>query len=85
MLKILLATLGGCLCWAAVAFAALDINSATAQELTSLQGIGPVKARAIVEYRQKNGPFHSTKDLDKVKGIGRKTLEKLGRDITATQ
>ncbi len=85
MLKVLLATLCGWLCWTAVAFAALDINSATTQELTSLQGIGPVKAQAIVEYRQKNGPFHSTKDLVKVKGIGRKTLEKLGRDITVTQ
>ncbi|MFA7348802.1 MAG: ComEA family DNA-binding protein [Desulfurivibrionaceae bacterium] len=85
MLRILLATLCGCLYWAAVAFAALDINSATTRELTSLPGIGPVKAQAIVEYRQRNGPFHSTKDLDKVKGIGRKTLEKLGRDITVTQ
>jgi len=85
MLKILLSTLCGCLCWVAVAFAAVDINKATAQELTGLQGIGPAKAQAIVEYRQKNGQFKSTKDLGKVKGIGPKIVEKLGSGITVTQ
>lgn len=85
MLKILLATLCGCLCWAAVAFAAVDINKATTQELTGLQGIGPAKAQAIVEYRQKNGQFKSTKDLAKVKGIGPKIVEKLGSEITVTK
>ncbi len=85
MIKIILATLCGCLCWAAVAFAAVDINRATAQELTSLQGIGPPKAQAIVEYRQKKGQFNSTKDLTKVKGIGPKIVEKLGSNITVTK
>lgn len=85
MLKILLATLCGCLCWVAVAFAAVDINTATTQELVGLQGIGPVKAQAIIEYRQKNGQFKATKDLTKVKGIGPKIMEKLGNDITVTQ
>ncbi len=85
MLKILLSTLCGCLCWAAVAFAAVDINTATTQELVGLQGIGPAKAQAIVEYRQKNGPFKSTQDLTKVKGIGPKIMEKLNNDITVTK
>ncbi|HIJ91374.1 MAG: helix-hairpin-helix domain-containing protein [Desulfobulbaceae bacterium] len=85
MVKILLAALCGCLCWAAVAFAGVDINRATARELTSLHGIGPVKAEAIVEYRQKNGRFNSKKDLLKVKGIGPKLMEKLGSEITITQ
>ena len=85
MIKIILAALCGCLCGVAVAFAAVDINRATAQELTSLQGIGPAKAQAIVEYRQKNGQFNSTKDLTKVKGIGPKILEKLGSDIMVTK
>lgn len=85
MIRIILATLCGCLCWAALAFAAMDINRATARELTSLQGIGPAKAQAIVEYRQKNGQFNSTKDLTKVKGIGPKIVEKLGSDITVTK
>lgn len=85
MIKIILATLCGCLCWAAVAFAAVDINRATVRELTGLHGIGPAKAQAIVEYRQKNGQFNSTKDLTKVKGIGPKIVEKLGSDIMVTK
>jgi competence protein ComEA len=84
MIKILLSTLCGCLCWAAIAFAAVDINKATPKELASLQGIGPAKAQAIVDYRQKNGQFKSTKELAKVKGIGTKIVEKLGSDITIT-
>ncbi|MFQ6758356.1 MAG: hypothetical protein D9V46_06710 [Deltaproteobacteria bacterium] len=85
MLKIILSTLCGCLCWTAVAFAAVDINKATAKELNGLQGIGPAKAQAIVEYRQKNGQFKSTQDLSKVKGIGPKIVEKLGSSITVTK
>ena len=85
MIKIIFSTLCGCLCLAAVAFAAVDINKATPQELSSLQGIGPAKAQSIVEYRQKNGPFKSTKDLVKVKGIGTKIVEKLGDNITVTK
>ena len=85
MLKIFLSTLCGCLCWATIAFAAVDINKATVQELNGLQGIGPAKAQAIVEYRQKNGQFKSTKDLAKVKGIGPKIVEKLGNEITVSK
>ena len=85
MIKIILSTLCGCLCWAAVAFAAVDINKATVQELNGLQGLGPAKAQAIVDYRQKNGQFKSTKDLAKVKGIGAKIVEKLGDEITVSK
>ena len=85
MLKILLSTLCGCLCWVAVAFAAVDINTATTQELVGLQGIGPAKAQTIVEYRQKNGQFKAIKDLTKIKGIGPKIVEKLGKKITVTK
>lgn len=85
MLKIILSTLCGCLCWAAVVFAAVDINTANTKELSSLQGIGPSKAQAIVDYRQKNGPFKTTKDLIKVKGIGPKIVEKLGSEIVITK
>ena len=53
----------------------IDINSATYEELVALPGIGPVKAKAIVEYREKNGPFRSPKDILEVPGIGEKTLE----------
>jgi competence protein ComEA len=55
----------------------VDINSATADELSkALSGVGPGKAKAIVEYREKNGPFKSADELKKVKGIGKATLEK---------
>ena len=55
----------------------VDINSADATQLESLPGIGPAKAKAIVDYRTQNGPFQSTADLEKVPGIGPKTMEQL--------
>ncbi len=48
----------------------ININRATAGELDSLDGIGPVIAKRIVEYRRVNGPFMSVEDLQKVSGIG---------------
>ena len=54
----------------------VNLNSADASTLAKeLDGIGPAKAQAIVEYRQKNGPFRSAEDLLKVDGIGAKVLE----------
>jgi len=54
----------------------ININTADAGALArELEGIGPAKAQAIVEYRQKNGPFRSAEDLLKVDGIGKKVLE----------
>jgi len=85
MKKILLATLCGCLCWTALALAAVNINTASSQELAGLNGIGPSKAQAIVEYREKNGPFKSVHDLARVKGLGSKTVEKLGKEITVSK
>lgn len=49
---------------------ALDINTATAEELQTLKGIGEKRAEAIIAYRSNNGPFTSTEDLIKVPGIG---------------
>jgi competence protein ComEA len=66
------------------AYAAVNINTATKEELDSLKGIGPVKAQAIVDYRSKNGPFKSVDDLKNVPGIGPKTLEDIRRDVTLT-
>ena len=54
----------------------IDVNSASAKELTKLYGVGPKKAAEIVEYRQENGPFAKVKDLLKVKGIGQSILKK---------
>jgi competence protein ComEA len=55
----------------------VNINTASAQELESLNGVGPAKAQAIVAYRKQNGEFKTTEDLGKVPGIGDKTLENL--------
>ncbi len=53
------------------------INSATAEELETLPGIGPATAANIIEYREANGAFGSLEDLDNVPGIGSATLEEL--------
>ncbi len=55
---------------------AININTADAQTLAlNLDGVGTVKAQAIVDYRKANGPFATTADLRKVKGIGERTIE----------
>ncbi|MGD8992334.1 MAG: helix-hairpin-helix domain-containing protein [Desulfobacterales bacterium] len=53
----------------------LNINTASAEELVQLQGVGPKKAANIVEFRETNGPFQIPEDLTKVPGIGPKTFE----------
>ena len=60
----------------------INVNTASAQELESLWGIGEVKAQAIVAYREGHGPFSCPEDLLEVSGIGTKTLEKIRDDIT---
>lgn len=70
----LLAVLIACLpLWA---FAGpVDINTADAETISAeLKGVGLSKARAIVEYRKKHGPFKSPDDLSLVKGIGERTV-----------
>jgi competence protein ComEA len=59
----------------------VNINDASAGELEELPGIGPAKARAIVEHRRGH-PFHKVDDLVRVKGIGRKTFGRLRPYIT---
>ncbi len=55
----------------------VNINQATADEIaTKLVGIGPAKARAIIDYRQANGEFKSAEEVAQVKGIGEATLKK---------
>lgn len=64
------------------ALAVVNVNTANQAELESLQGIGPAKARAIIEYREKHGAFASTGDLVEVTGIGNGTIKQLGDSVT---
>lgn len=54
----------------------ININTATAEELIQLNGIGPKYAASIIEYREKYGPFKTPEGLMQVSGIGQKTFEK---------
>lgn len=70
--------------------ASVDINKADVVTLANeLKGVGPAKAKAIVEYRTKNGSFKTADDLLKVSGIGEKLLQQnrsnilLGSTVTA--
>lgn len=65
-------------------WAAVNINTASSQQLQSLPHIGAVKAQAIIDYRNAHGPFRSTKDIMRVKGIGKATYEKLQNDISVS-
>lgn len=60
----------------------VNINTASAEELMSLSGIGPTKAQAIVDYRTSIGAFSSVDELINVSGIGEKTLAKIRDEIT---
>jgi competence protein ComEA len=63
----------------------VDINSADAETLSAeLDGVGMSKAKAIVEYREKHGPFKSPEDLSLVKGIGDRTVELNRANIRVT-
>jgi len=53
----------------------ININTALAEELMNLKGVGVKKAKAIIEFRESNGPFKTPEDLIRVPGIGPKTFE----------
>jgi len=55
----------------------IDLNRATLAQLEELPGIGPSKARAILEFREKSGPFERVEDLLALPGIGTKRFKKL--------
>ncbi|RIX47377.1 MAG: helix-hairpin-helix domain-containing protein [Rhodocyclales bacterium GT-UBC] len=65
-----------------MAYAAVNLNTATVEELDAVKGISPAKAAAIVDYRTKNGPFKSLDDLKSVKGFGEKSVAKLQGELT---
>lgn len=60
----------------------LDLNSASEKELTTLPGIGPGRARAIVEWRSAHGPFRAVGDLARVPGIGPSIVARVAASVT---
>jgi competence protein ComEA len=62
--------------------AAVNINTASQSELEAVRGLGPAKAKAIIEYREANGGFKSVDELDKVKGFGRASIDKLRDELS---
>ncbi|MDO8892701.1 MAG: helix-hairpin-helix domain-containing protein [Sulfurimicrobium sp.] len=62
--------------------ALVDLNNATQAQLESVTGIGQVRARAIIDYRSRIGPFKSVDDLKKVTGFGEKTIAKICSELT---
>lgn len=63
------------------ALAAINLNTATFLELEKIKGIGPVKAKAIMDYRRQHGDFKTVDELDNVKGIGESTVAKLKQKL----
>lgn len=60
----------------------ININEATSAELQTLDGIGEAKAKAIIDYREKNGNFKQIEDIKNVSGIGDSIYEKIKNNIT---
>jgi competence protein ComEA len=67
-----------------LSFAAVNINTATVEELTTLKGVGEKRAQEIIDYRKKHGNFKSVDDLGKVPGIGPGLMKQIRSQITVT-
>ncbi|NCN89158.1 MAG: helix-hairpin-helix domain-containing protein [Gallionella sp.] len=80
-MKKLLLSLFVSLAFSGIAYAAVDLNTATKTELESVKGIGPSKAEAIIEYRKQHGSFKKIDDLSRIKGFGDKSVEKLRGEV----
>lgn len=63
----------------------VNVNTATAEELETLTGIGPSLAQAIIDYRTEHGAFRTAEDMLNVKGIGEAKLEGFRAEITLTE
>ena len=82
MIRILVTLALACAAATVPALAAVDLNTATRDELVAVPGIGPTKAQAIVDHRTANGPFKSVDDLRDVKGFRGKLVERLRPELT---
>lgn len=84
MIRTFVATACALACLATVpsAHGAVNLNTASRDELVAVPGIGPSKAQAIVEHRQTHGPFKSVDDLKQVKGFRDKLVERLRPELT---
>ena len=60
----------------------VNINTCSKEELMSINGIGEAKAKAIIDYREKNGNFNTIEDIRNVSGIGDALFEKIKAYIT---
>ena len=60
----------------------VNINTASQEELDTLQGIGPSTATKIIEYREKNGKFKTIEDIKNVTGIGDSKFEAIKENIS---
>jgi competence protein ComEA len=66
-------------------YAAVDLNTASVEELQAVKGVGASKAEAIVQHRKQHGPFKRVEELDNVKGFGKKTVERLRSEFTVSK
>lgn len=60
----------------------ININTADAETLTKLKGIGPALSKRIIDYREQNGPFKSIEEIKNVRGIGDKRFADIKDNIT---
>jgi competence protein ComEA len=81
-MKKLLVALVAFFAFSGMALAAVNLNTATKEELEAVKGIGPVKALAILDYRKKNGSFKSVDDLKNVKGFGDKSVANILSELS---
>jgi comEA protein len=63
----------------------IDLNTATAEQLQQVPGIGPSTAKAIVNFRRKSGPFQKIEDLLAIKGVSKARLEKMRPYLTVSR
>jgi competence protein ComEA len=67
-----------------IAWAVVNINTATKDDLMTVKGIGDKRAQEIIDYRKKNGNFKSVDDLEKVPGIGPGLMKQIRSEVTVT-